>query len=102
MIRILPPLLLLACETVSTVAPDEPAADPVLVEQALDAVRPGPLLALTDRITALGAIETTPPSPGVPRGSTGLMQASINMKRAGYGKTHAPGRGPPGRRLLAL
>jgi hypothetical protein len=67
MIRILPPLLLLACETVSTVALDEPSADPVLVEQALNAVRPGPLLVLTDRITALGAVDPAPESLGCPR-----------------------------------
>ena len=67
MIRNLPLLLLLACETVSTVAPDEPAADLVLVEQALDAVRPGPLLALTDRITALEVIDTTTETVGCPQ-----------------------------------
>ena len=53
MIRTLPALLLLACDPVSQVVPDEPGADPVLVEQALNAVRPGPILVLTDHITAL-------------------------------------------------
>lgn len=67
MIRIFPFVLLLACEAVSTAALDEPLTDPVLVEQALDAVRPGPLLVLTERITALGALDVAPDAVGCPR-----------------------------------
>ena len=67
MTRIIFPLLLLACDPSSTAALDEPAADPVLVEQALDAVRPGPLLALTERITTLGAADAAAETASCPR-----------------------------------
>ena len=60
MIRTLPVLLLIACDPISQIAAEtlyaDSAADSAMVEQALDAVRPGPILALTDRIAALTAL----------------------------------------------
>ena len=56
MIRILPILMLLACDPLPSMVVDQPLAEPELVQQALDASRPGPILALQDRIGALAPI----------------------------------------------
>jgi hypothetical protein len=61
MIRILPALLLIACDPTPGITADAPVADPALVEQALDAARPGPILALADRIASLATAEGTCP-----------------------------------------
>ena len=53
MSRFLPMLLLLACDPAPQVAIDTPAVDAGLVQQALEAARPGPLLAFSEQLSGL-------------------------------------------------